>query len=417
MKNKQSASTNLRRLYLLLSFVWAILWVTGVVVFASMAIELGRGALENDLDAELKITATGTYGLVYFDEEGFFHQEYFLQEPNLANSPFDIWIVEPGDPGRYHMAPNESHFQIKSLVQLAEEIVSTQENIFIDGIDDNQRPYRLHARPTYEGSEIEIARAAIFILADPAPIMAAQREFTRQLILLALAIGAIGIAVGIGLARWALRPLAASFRERERFLALTAHELRGPVAALKGVSDSAKAGDESQTAAFNRMIPLVDRTVRVVDELLLFARLDVSDARIEPEKFRLDLLAETCLPEKSAILFEAQETVVNGDPRLIKVVIRNLIENAMRHSGCPPESIRVSVSNGAVQVDDDGPGFPEYILALDQEFSPAPSRKGSGLGLAIVRLIAQLHGGRLQIENLPGGGGRAVFYISSARVS
>ncbi len=382
-----------------------------------MAIQMGREAFKIDLDSELRVAATSTYGLAYFDNDGQFIDETFLKEPSLIESPFDIWIVEPGDSTIIHLAPDEPHFRVNSLDQLARNIVSSQESIFINGIDENNHPYRIHAIATYDENEYEIARAAIIVLADPAPVFAAQRHFTHKLILLAFTIGAVGLVGGVGLARWALRPLAASFRERERFLALTAHELRGPVAALQGVTESASAGDESPDSAFNRIVPLVNRTVRIVDELLLFARLDVSNARIEPEQFRLDLLSETCLPEDSPIQFEAQETVVNADPRLVKVVIRNLIENAVKHSGCTLESIRVSVRDGMVQVDDAGQGFPDHILALDQEFSPAPSRDGSGLGLAIVRLIAQLHGGHLQLENLPNGGGRAIFQISRSRVS
>jgi signal transduction histidine kinase len=110
----------------------------------------------------------------------------------------------------------------------------------------------------------------------------------------------------------------------------------------------------------------------------------------------LALASEECARYEAATL-EGEPATVRGEPRLLRRMIRNLLENARRH-GAPPVEVRVRRAGGAVEltVCDRGPGIPD--AERDDVFRPfrrlgTPEAGGAGLGLALVRQIARRHGG------------------------
>lgn len=402
----------MRRLQLTLVAAWMTAWVVGIGVLASVAIGVNGRSQQRDLDSDLALYATATYGLAWFDENGKFHSDLMKLENDLTEGGADIWVVAPTDPPVLHLVPTEAQFEVDTLIEIAREVVRTDEEVRRSGHDANHKPYRVHAIPTYLERSTGAPIAAILVVGDPNPASQAQATFARQIITLALAIGLAGLLVGIALARWSVKPLAAALEQRERFLSAAAHELRSPVASLRAVCDSALAGDETPEIALQRLGPLTSRTSEVLEELLLFARLEAGQAKPNREETRLDLLVEACLPEDDSVHFEAEQSVVVLDAILVRVAVHNLVENALRHSGPSASSIRVSVSGASVIIEDEGPGFPESVLDLVQRpFSVAPSKAGSGIGLATVRMIAELHGGRLSLSNRDGGRARASLLL------
>jgi signal transduction histidine kinase len=167
-------------------------------------------------------------------------------------------------------------------------------------------------------------------------------------------------------------------------LANASHELRTPLARIRMALELGKDKREIE-----RDIAELDA---LIDEVLLASRLDAvrSPERVED----VDLLA-LAAEEAARYELEAQgePVVVRGDPRLLRRMIRNLLENARRH-GAPPIEVHVN-KNKSIQVCDGGAGVPE----ADREriFEPfyrrAGSKEGIGLGLALVRQIARRHGG------------------------
>lgn len=202
-----------------------------------------------------------------------------------------------------------------------------------------------------------------------------------------------------------LRIEAALARER-RFTADAAHELRTPIAALRAQWEAlrlqAGAGLPEEGAA---KIGLgLDRLARLVEQMLALARVEHLEALGAPAPVDWTAVAATvvdaCWPLAEArgvdIACEGLDRALPlaGDAALLGVLLRNLLDNALRHS---PRGATVWLRGGpeGLQVHDEGPGVaPEALDRLGERFHRPPGAEGpgSGLGLSIVRRIAALHG-------------------------
>lgn len=397
----------LRRLQLALGLTWSVAWAAGLVFFATVVVRQEGETRKQNLDAELALRAVATYGLAWFDADGTFHPEALVAEPWVTAEGVDIWIVEPTVPPVRHLSPAEVRFEVGDLDALAAEVVGDLEPRYVD-----RGGFRVHAIPTFlEGTDDE-AHAAIVAVGDPQATAGGQ-SFAREVVVLAAILGILGIGVGVFLARWSIRPLAATFAQRERFLVASAHELRSPVASMLAVCESGIAGDEPPAEALERAGALARRTAEVVEGLLLFARLEAGSADLERQAVRLDLLVESAAPEDASLaVVDDDDCIARVDPRLVRVAVENLVRNARVHGRAADSALELLVSATSVTVEDAGPGYPAAILELvGGPLSIAPSSSGAGVGLATVRMIAELHGGGLLLENRSSGGARAVLNL------
>ncbi|PYN98704.1 MAG: two-component sensor histidine kinase [Candidatus Rokuibacteriota bacterium] len=179
-------------------------------------------------------------------------------------------------------------------------------------------------------------------------------------------------------------------------LANASHELRTPLTRIRMAVELMKEGaDGKRTRDVERDIAELDA---LIDEILLASRLDVVTERDADEEVDLLALAtEECSRYEEAEV-EGQPVTVRGDPRLLRRMTRNLLENARRH-GAPPIEVHVSRADGMAElrVYDHGPGIPdaerEDVFRPFHRFAGAGDRGGAGLGLALVRQIARRHGG------------------------
>jgi len=190
-----------------------------------------------------------------------------------------------------------------------------------------------------------------------------------------------------------------------RQLAFASHELRSPLARLR-VSIEMMAGDSSLKARAERDVEELDA---LIGELLEASRLEALGRADRDEAIDLlGLVAEEAARVEAAV--EGQAVEVRGDPRLLRRLVRNLLENARRHGGTSVEARVARLETGArLTVADRGPGVAptERERIFEPFYRPpgAPETGASyGLGLALVRQIARAHGGEARCQAREGGG-------------
>lgn len=215
--------------------------------------------------------------------------------------------------------------------------------------------------------------------------------------------------------------IVVSMANERRFTADAAHELRTPVAAIKAQLQVARSAEDnlaSQRALDNAILGC-DRATHLIQQLLTLARLD-SIKMTGAEACPLRQLAAEIISEiapaalDKGISFElvdGEEVVIQGISSLLQIMLRNLIDNAVRYTP-PGTQIHVQVSRDAnktkVTVTDNGPGVPEeYLKNLSQRFYRplGTDTSGSGLGLSIVKRIAEIHDAELRLSNNQEGNG------------
>ena len=201
---------------------------------------------------------------------------------------------------------------------------------------------------------------------------------------------------------------------QRRQLAFASHELRSPLARLR-VGLEMMAGDPALKERAARDVAELDG---LIDELLEASRLEARpEAAKRDEVDLLALAAEEAA--RHGVEAEGTAVVVRGEARLLRRLLRNLLDNAHRHGAGSPVTVRVEPhGNGArLEVADRGPGVPEG--ERERVFEPfhrpagtPESGQGYGLGLALVRQIARAHGGDARC--LPREGGGTVLQVDLA---
>lgn len=209
-------------------------------------------------------------------------------------------------------------------------------------------------------------------------------------------------------------------------LANASHELRSPLARIRmGLELMSPGSTSPQRMEISRSINELDQ---LIDEILLASRLDTRQADAEPfetldltglaaeecSRVNAELNAELPLETGLGLAPTGHSLLVQGSPRLLRRLIRNLLENARRYGNgdisLELAKIRVGMKQLAViKVHDRGPGVPaeqrERIFEPFYRLPGASEREGGvGLGLALVKSISERHGGTVRCEARPGGG-------------
>lgn len=216
---------------------------------------------------------------------------------------------------------------------------------------------------------------------------------------------------------------------RRAMFAAVSHDLRTPLASMRAAIEALQDGLATHPERYIQSLATdVEALSRLVDDIFLLARLESGDIKLEPEAVDLteiaDEIIEVFRPLAStrniSIRLEADTRVVAmGSAEALSRVLRNLLDNAIRHSPAHGEVV-VSVRNGTTaqcRITDQGPGFsPEFIEdAFDRFTRHDPNRVrnvgGAGLGLAIARSYIVALNGAIWAE--PGPGGLVTFSIPS----
>jgi heavy metal sensor kinase len=221
----------------------------------------------------------------------------------------------------------------------------------------------------------------------------------------------------------ALAHQAAALEQQRRFTADASHELRTPLTIIKA-NTSLALEEERSNAEYRRALEAADRaadtTTRIVQDLLLLARGDAGQLRLEPRPIRIGELLERAVeplrrsPGPSIAIERSDLPMeVSGDPHHLLRLFSNLLENAVRHTPAPGQitiSVEVEENNLAVRVRDTGEGIPpEHLPHVCERFyrvdaARARPRGGTGLGLSICQTIVEAHQGSLTIQSIVGRG-------------
>jgi two-component system OmpR family sensor kinase len=211
------------------------------------------------------------------------------------------------------------------------------------------------------------------------------------------------------------------FATQQQFIADVAHELRTPLAAMRGNLEILRRGAIDDPVMRQESLHDIERETlrltRMANDLLLLAQADAGMA-LRAERVPLDeLLVEVYrelrpLAEGRALTLDIQDQlVVTGDRDRLKQALINLLANAFQHT--PPRSaitlgLRRAGDRAVLSVTDTGPGIPPALQAtiFDRFVRGDPSRgQGSaGLGLSIVRWVAEAHSGAARVHSEPGRG-------------
>jgi heavy metal sensor kinase len=214
-----------------------------------------------------------------------------------------------------------------------------------------------------------------------------------------------------------------SFERQQRFMADASHELRTPVAILRGEAEVALSQPTRASAEYRESLTILDQEARrlahIVEDLFTLTRADAGQYPISANDFYLEELVADgahsmrtlALAKKINLSVEtSEESVIHADEALLRRMLLNLLDNAIKYT---PDGGRIVVScrrqgdEYALAVSDTGVGIPadlqprifERFYRVDKARTRSDHNGGAGLGLAIARWVAEAHHGRLELSS------------------
>ncbi len=234
-----------------------------------------------------------------------------------------------------------------------------------------------------------------------------------------------------------LARLEAGFDQQRQFMADASHELRTPISvirtAINVTQERAQRSEEEYREALSVIGDQIRRLTRIVEDMFLLARADAGRLPLRPRPFYLDeLLVETA--RAAAILAQPANVAIDlgamaempfeGDEDLLRQMLLNLLDNAIKHTPAGGSvRLRATLSGKVceIEVKDTGAGIPpgEQDRIFDRFYRVDKARGsdgGAGLGLSIARWIAEAHGGSLRLKGSDSNGSTFVIGLPISKV-
>ncbi len=230
--------------------------------------------------------------------------------------------------------------------------------------------------------------------------------------------------------------LSESFERQRRFMADASHELRTPVAILRGEAEVALSQQARSLEEYRESLGVLhheaERLTHIVEDLFTLTRADAGQYPLQPRDFYLDELVAECvhsartlaLAKKISLNFEeASESPIRADESLLRRMILNLLDNAIKYTfegGRVTVTCRRAADQYVLSIADTGGGIPADLqLRIFERFFRADKARsraendggGAGLGLSISRWIAEAHYGRLELTHSDSAGSTFTAYL------
>ena len=239
-------------------------------------------------------------------------------------------------------------------------------------------------------------------------------------------LGRLGIAFNALLDR-----LSSTVQAQRRFMADASHELRTPVSIARTTAQVTLRGSSRTEGEYRESLDVIaaqtQRLTKMVDDMFMLALADIEARPLFVQDIYLDEVLKDCVRaarvlagvrDISITVDAAPYIQARGDEGLLRQLVMNLLENAVRHTpdgGTVRVIARTTDSLMELVVEDSGPGVPvadrDRIFERFVRLAPPGSEGGAGLGLPLARWIAEQHGGTLTVDPRPGTGGRFVVHL------
>jgi signal transduction histidine kinase len=220
--------------------------------------------------------------------------------------------------------------------------------------------------------------------------------------------------------------LEVAFSSQRELIRDVSHELRTPITIVRGHLEVLGDDPAEREETIELVTDELDRMARLVDDLLTLARAERPDF-LQPEPVRLgdftsEVLAKaTSLGDRRWTLNAGRDGMIDADPQRLTQALVNLADNAVKQTvaGSVIEiGADVDGSWARLWVKDDGPGLSakdrDGIFRRFSRGSRGRRYSGTGLGLAIVKVVAEAHGGRVDVSSEPGHGARFTVVVPAA---
>ena len=388
------------------------LWYAGVLALSLIAFALviyyaAAKGLHDRQDESLRSTAH-TVASAYVEEIG---------EAHSLTKAAEIVLVELTFPNRYVQILDSNGHPIAASKNLSGTVLTIPPGpagfVTVDGM-------RVAVVPVSTDRTLGYAAVAEPLSVLEEGLGQLRRDFFAgvPLVLLLASFG------GYFLSRKSLAPIALMISEQQRFIADASHELRTPLAVLRGETEVAL-GKTRTVEEYQESLTLIqeeaERLSRIVEDLFILARQPIeSPAALIKEPVSLTEVVKDCaraaqvLAGRKGVRLKLENDspsiALNADGELIKRMILNLLDNAVKYT---PEGGEISlalekhIGSAEIVVRDTGIGLSErdQLRVFDRFYRVDKARSralgGAGLGLSIVRSIVEAHGGNIRIDSTP----------------
>ncbi|MGW3539020.1 sensor histidine kinase [Nocardia niigatensis] len=422
--HRSPAVARLKRARWIMSALVTVITATAVLVFGFVAASIDAQARETRAQDQAEQVAGGLARAIQHDDAKVLDLSTVIDD-ELGKGPTAVVVAvrKPGEPWKqahtYQRSLMPDDTQISTLATQTEDHAEglLYQGSRFAGTDITGRSVTVAGAPVFwnDWDSIVVILAGTESMADAG----AHRILVWELLIGGAVLVLLSAAATFLLSGRSQRQALRMLDEHEQFLGDAAHELRTPLTTLKLLTESRPKPEEvQQTLAEARR--LADRMARLVTGLLARARMQSGIAEPERTLLRLDQLAEAVAEEAAdeRIVVTAHPSVVVGDPQLLSLAIRNMLENGLTHGAVNRSApVEVHVAEGRVSIRDHGPGVDPVMSASPFNRGAAGRSGRNGIGLALVAWVAEAHGGNASIEPAVGGGAIATLWLPPADIT